>query len=211
MTAPRPHDLTAERAPVAALYVAALRGPYRTLPGVECWGGIQPQPSLLNPEAERDAMSYGGPHPVVAHPPCGHWGLFAWNCKQPRSWAVAGLVACRQVRRWGGVLEHPRGSGLWGVCSMPKPGEPADRYGGRTIEVNQCDWGHPCDKPTWLYVVRCAPPPLPPKGAPTHCMVRLVANGHERPELPKRLRHLTPEPFARWLVATARTATERTP
>ncbi len=192
-----------ERVTVAALYVDGARGPYSRIPGVECWGGYSPQPDMFAQAAERDAMTYCGPHPVVAHPPCGHWGLFAWNCKQPRSWAVAGLVACRQVRRWGGVLEHPRGSHLWEVCSMPRPGQGVDKHGGRTILVNQTSWGHPCDKPTWLYVVRRDIPEIPPRQEPTHCMVRLRSNPHNRPELPKRLRHLTPPSFARWLVALA--------
>jgi len=45
---------------VAALYVQT-DGVYYGLPGVDPW------------DEERDARTYVGPHPVVAHPPCQLW------------------------------------------------------------------------------------------------------------------------------------------
>lgn len=192
--------------PIAALYVDALSGPYPRLDGVECWSGVPSQLSLMAGESERDAMAYAGPDPVVAHPPCGHWGRWRRRCKQPRSWAIAGLVAFWQVRNFGGVLEHPAYSTLWDVVSAARPGE-VDEFGGWTLQVNQTRWGHPCKKPTWLYVVGVSPeemPALPEEQAATHCMVRLLRNSNELPELPKRKRHLTPFPFAEWLVDVAR-------
>lgn len=45
---------------IAALYVIE-NGPYYGLPNVDPW-----------PES-RDARTYAGPHPVVAHPPCSRW------------------------------------------------------------------------------------------------------------------------------------------
>lgn len=192
--------------PVAALYVDSLSGPYRRMSGVHCWAGLAAQLYLVAAETQRDAMLYDGPDPVVAHPPCGHWGKWRRRCKQPKSWATAGLVAFRQVRQFGGVLEHPAHSTLWNAVSAPKPGE-IDAFGGWTLQVNQTDWGHPCLKPTWVYIVGVSAadlPPRPPAGKPTHCMVRLKRNSHELPELPKRQRHLTPARFAKWLVAAAR-------
>jgi len=191
---------------VAALYVDLVRGPYAKMCGVDAWGIVDP-PSLFL--VGRDARKYAGPLPVVAHPPCGHWGLFAWNCKQPPSWQLCAPRAVEQVREHGGVMEHPRGSQVWRACDLPRPGEPEDEWGGWTLAIDQCDWGHPCDKPTWLYVVGVAPedmPPRPPPGTPTHCMVRLVANGHSRPELPKAQRHITPPALAEWLIEVARRA-----
>lgn len=46
---------------VAALYVRR-DSPYKALPDVECY------------DVDRDARSYAGPWPVVAHPPCRAWG-----------------------------------------------------------------------------------------------------------------------------------------
>ena len=50
---------------VAALYVEP-KGCYVGVPGVDPW------------DEARDARTYAGPHPVVAHPPCQRWGRF-WH------------------------------------------------------------------------------------------------------------------------------------
>jgi hypothetical protein len=193
---------------VAALYVDTARGPYTRLPGVDCWGYATRNGRQLDAFAlTRDARDYDGPHPVVAHPPCGPWGRFWWNYKGGEGAKDCGRRAVEQVRNHGGVLEHPSASHLWEVCGMPIPAEGHDVAGGYTLEVDQCDWGHPARKRTWLYIVGVEPediPPLPPPGEPTHVMVRLLRNRNDMPEVPKRLRHLTPPRFARWLVELAR-------
>ena len=186
---------------VAALYVEP-RGVYSQIDGVDVYGVHDVNvPGMF----DRDAALYAGPHAVVAHPPCGPWGLFAWNYKGGEGGRHLGPLAVQQVRAWGGILEHPKGSQLWKHCDLPKVGE-LDRYGGTTKQIEQVHWGHPCTKPTWLYCCRVPSfPPMPRRvGEPTHCMVRLRRNSHERPELPKRLRHLTPPALAWWLVAAAR-------
>ena len=92
---------------VAALYVDP-RGPYPSMPGVDCW------------DERRDARNYAGPHPVVAHPPCGPWSRLRFFCRhQARELAP---LAVAQVRRWLGVLEHPMGSLLWREMALPLPG-----------------------------------------------------------------------------------------
>ena len=188
---------------VAALYVDPVRGPYSRLPGVDVHGWADARQAGF---WDRDARQYSGPHPVVAHPPCGPWGLFAWNYKGGEGARECAPRAVEQVRRWRGVLEHPAGSQLWRHCDLPKPNKPPDAHGGYTVAVRQGDWGHACVKPTWLYVVGCdVLPPMPLSlDGPTHCMVRLRSNPHSLPELPKALRHLTPPAFAWWLVSIAR-------
>lgn len=177
---------------VAALYVDP-RGPYPSMPGVECW------------DETRDARNYAGPHPVVAHPPCGPWGRLHRFCtRQP---AELGPRAVEQVRQWGGVLEHPKASRLWSHCSLPMPGELPDAFGGRTAEVAQVNWGMRAQKDTWLYIVTAelVGPVILLRGAkPTHVVTTSRANRNALPECGKVERRLTPPAFAEFLVELAR-------
>lgn len=178
------------------------------MPEVEVWGFASRsghQPDLFAPQ-DKDARAYPGPFPVVAHPPCGPWGKFSWRYKGGEGTKDCAVQAVRQVRLFGGVLEHPAGSRLWSRCGLPRPGEKPDLFNGQTFLVNQVDWGHPAKKPTFLYVVGLKErgPKRPTPKTPSHVIVRRTDNNNELPELPKRLRHLTPLEFARWLVQLAR-------
>lgn len=87
---------------VAALYVET-GGSYFNLEGVHPW------------DAEADARTYAGPFPVVADPPCQRWGQLGaaayarWGGEHNRPGNDAGCfkAALFDVRRFGGVLEHP--------------------------------------------------------------------------------------------------------
>lgn len=185
---------------VAALYIDP-RGPYPAMAGVECYG-----------LPERDAKLYDGPWPLVAHPPCGPWGAMRHMCK--RQDPACALRAIEQVRRWGGVLEHPAYSRLWAHCELPRPGEVPDVWGGRSIEVEQVRWGHVARKRTWLYLVGVRSiGAIPPSREPTHwvCGSRnpnrrgrggIVPSGIKVCSAQQRRR--TPPAFAEWLVALAR-------
>lgn len=172
---------------VAALYVR-LDGPYPQHPHVDAWDIL------------RRAEAYDGPHPVIAHPPCGPWGAFRHNVTSGDAWCAVKAVA--QVRRWGGVLEHPSGSHLWRARGLPKPGGGVDRWGGWSMLIRQRWWGHPAAKPTWLYIVgRDGHPPLPPF-ASRDSAERAVM------DLSRRERELTPVALADWLVMLAQGCVE---
>lgn len=179
---------------VAALYVDP-RGPYPSMPGVECW------------DEQRDARNYAGPHPVVAHPPCGPWGKLSHFSRQDPSGGPAAVAA---VRRWGGVLEHPVGSKLWRHCELPYPGELPDPWRGYTVLVEQVAWGHCTRKPTLLYIVGAPVPEIRTGGVPTHSVCngrgqRLVDGTRRRRATAAQARR-TPPAFAEFLVALARNA-----
>ncbi len=139
---------------IAALFVKT-DGPYFALPQVDPW------------DLGRDARSYAGPHPIVAHPPCQRWGKF-WagqplHIKRTGERKTKGddggcfEAALEAVRRWGGVLEHPEGSHAWPHFGLNKPPREggwivADFRGGWTCCVEQGRYGHYARKPTWLYV-----------------------------------------------------------
>lgn len=183
---------------IAALYVDVERGPYASIEGVEPWG------------VDRDARLYKGPYPVVAHPPCAGWGAYrmerfilpavqSWQSEDfNRSGAemICGPIAVRQVRKFGGVLEHPAHSALWPFCSLPAPGLFTDAHGGRSVEVYQSAYGHSAPKRTWLYVCGCDP----------SIAIRdhfVPADGRVE-ALWSSKRHLTPNAFADLLVSLAR-------
>jgi hypothetical protein len=160
---------------VAALYIDP-RGPYPTLGGVDCW------------DATRDATLYDGPLPVVAHPACGPWGKLSHMYSGGEGGRELALKAVEQVRKWGGVLEHPASSRLWQELALPRPGEPVDEFGGWTERIDQSDFGHVARKPTWIYCVRVNRELArwrPPAREPTHW----IAGRHKPP---------TPTQKARW-------------
>lgn len=113
----------------------------------------------------KDARTYAGPHPVVAHPPCQRWGRFATGAFKHKGKYKLGddggcfEAALSAVRKYGGVLEHPANSKAWkhfGIKHPPKqPGVwiKADEHGGYTCLVYQGNYGHQAIKPTWLYAV----------------------------------------------------------
>lgn len=143
---------------VAALYVDA-SGAYAGLPDVDHWDIV------------RDARLYAGPHPVVAHPPCQRWGRYWSGGPSAKVRRVLGddggcfAAALAAVRRFGGVLEHPRDSHAWAHFGLAKPPRKggwvkADDVGGWTCCVEQGHYGHFSNKPTWLYAVGVVLPEL---------------------------------------------------
>ena len=139
---------------VAALYVQS-GGCYYNMEGVHPWS------------EEEDARMYGGPHPVVAHPPCQRWGkLWAgqplWikrTGERKRKGDDEGCFksALFDVRRFGGLIEHPWGSHAWPHFGLSVPRREggwikADNLGGWTCCVEQGRYGHYARKPTLLYV-----------------------------------------------------------
>lgn len=199
--------------PVAALFVDE-RGPYVGLPGVEVWG------------ISRDARTYQGPHPVVAHPPCERWGRYATGGPSARVRREVGddagcyASALASVRRWGGVLEHPAHSLAWTWYELQDPPHEggwvhADSVGGWTCRVDQGVYGHRARKATWLYahagVGRRAARTLPDirwerapheKRGGVHTVTGRQRGGVEL--MSHRQRRITPVPFRDLLLGIAR-------
>jgi len=147
-----------------------------------------------------------GGRPVVAHPPCRMWGRLRTFAKPAEGEREMCIWAAEQVRRFGGVLEHPAGSLLWEAAGLPFPGQrTAD---GFTLPVSQWWWGHKADKRSWFYVSRIDMDSLPPipyrMGEPDFICGGSRRKG--RPEITKAEREHTPLALAQWLVAAARMA-----
>lgn len=189
---------------VAVLFARADSN-YKAIPGVDVW------------DAERDARLWPGGSPVVAHPPCRAWGRLRHFAKPRDDEKGLALFAVAQVRKWGGVLEHPASSTLWPTAGLPAPGH-FDDFGGFTLRVDQFWWGHRAQKATWLYVCGCERkdvPQMPLVLGQSDCVIRLDkrrADGtHIRKGDPDYRRPLndaerehTPPRFAAWLCELAR-------
>ncbi len=192
--------------PVAALYVEDVGG---------CYSGLLAHLLNVDPWPEgRDARRYDGPYPVVAHPPCQRWGPMAVvvQAKFPdrRQGDDGGCFASAlsAVRRWGGVLEHPRGSAAWAAHGLAHPsGRGWSVIAPRewTCEVWQSAYGHRAAKPTWLFYAGATPPLELDWSRPPGTHV-IGDNDSGRPEIPKKQRSATPIAFRDALLALARNA-----
>ncbi len=189
---------------------------------------VDPQgvyPRLLGPEqcwdASRDARTYAGPWPVVAHPPCQLWvNLAAVNFKRyggehnrPGNDGGCFAAALAAVRRWGGVLEHPAFSNAWAAHGILRlhPGTGWRKRGAGDWETWVCEvwqsaYGHKARKRTWLYYVgHRAPAELDWSRKPgTH---QCGWFDRKKPTLGKKEASETPEALARALIALAKGAT----
>jgi len=160
---------------------------------------------------ERNALLYTGTLPVVAHPPCQLWGSLAavnfkrWGGEHNRPGNDGGCFAfaLNNVRRVGGVLEHPAKSRAFAKYGIAKPagksGWQPTPCGGWVCEVWQSAYGHRANKATWLYYYGDNEP-LPMKWdrlRGTHQVGYPDQRGKKRnkPTLSKREANATPPEF----------------
>lgn len=199
---------------VAALFVKR-GGPYFGLPDVDPW------------DEARDARTYPGPYPVVAHPPCSRWCRLAglvearWGLKRgDDDGCFASALA--SVRRWGGVLEHPAYTDAFAAYGIPAPtpgGWQRVLDGGWVCHVEQGRYGHPAKKATWLYASGVAAPPSlewsPIPDNKSRALVSWcrnhVALGESRPRVGKDVASATPSAFRAVLLDIARSVLVRAP
>lgn len=165
----------------------------------------------------RDAKSYAGELPVVAHPPCRAWGQLRKLANPAPGEKDLAFFAVEQVRRCGGVLEHPKASTLWDAANLPAVGE-FDEWGGWTLPIFQSWWGHRAEKATKLYIVGCLPSQIPTMplllGDASHVCgsqgrrrdgTRLKKGMPGwRPEITRAEREHTPHDLAIWLCELAK-------
>ena len=133
---------------IAALYVRT-GGAYFDLNGVDPWDEV------------RDARKYDSSLPIVAHPPCQLWvnltyvNYKRWGGEHNRPGNDGGCFASAlaNVRRCGGVLEHPADSKAWKAYGLLTPIGMGWRGIGNeyTCEVWQSAYGHKARKRTWLF------------------------------------------------------------
>jgi hypothetical protein len=166
-------------------------------------------------DVKRDATTYTGGLPIVAHPPCRAWGVMSHMAFRNKDWSgqdtVAleeekklALVAIDMVRKNGGILEHPAGSKLFG-SHLPEVGWPENGFCGYSVLIDQFDFGHVAHKPTKLYICgvdREDLPPLPPKNMaePARSITGFTMKVHGRylKRCTQYQREYTPEELIDW-------------
>lgn len=182
----------------AAVLFARADSIYKTMPGLDVF------------DIDRDARTYTGNLPIVAHPPCRAWGQLRHFAKPRHDEKDLARFAVQQIREKGGVLEHPVNSTLWQDQNLPW-GPDVDEHGGFTVVVDQFWFGHRARKRTALYIVGCHRSDLPAMpivlGEPEYVVapgqgLRSGMPGY-RKQLSKKRREATPPDFAVWLCAVA--------
>lgn len=178
-----------------SILCAAPRSVYHGLPGLEVYDRL------------RDARTFLGNTPIVAHPPCRGWSAKCRHQAKPEPGEMElGLWCADKLRECGGVLEQPAWSHLFVAAGLPWPGDKTDSDGVFTFEVWQAWFGYPMKKATWLAFCHI-PREL------IEIPFRLHPRGGDR-RTEQRMSHLqrsaTPLAFAEWLVDTARKSTKLT-
>jgi len=174
----------AVNSPAVAVLYAHSRSNYKLIPGLDVY------------DIDRDARTFSGGRPVIAHPPCRSWGKLRQFSKPRQGERDLAGHALDQVRSCGGVLEHPSGSSLWDHFQLPT-GKSVDSFGGFTLKVDQSHWGHPARKSTLLYICGCTRSDVPQMPLSFDCILKTVEG------LSRKAREATPLPFAYWLIDLA--------
>lgn len=143
---------------------------YFLIPGLTLW------------TKEQDAFNFSGHSPVIAHPPCPQWSRLRHFANYNLKEKVLAEWCWDIVNANGGIFEHPAGSSFF-------------RYVGadmkKVFSVDQCWWGFPARKRTYLYFHRCSHIPFPLFNLPTVKQLN---------EIPPHLRSRSPLAFNQWLV-----------
>jgi hypothetical protein len=168
---------------------------YKTLPSCDVW------------DEDRNALNWHGGCPIIAHPPCRAWGQLRSFANPVPGEKELEVWAIDQVRKYGGVLEHPYKSTLWRHCNLPL--DTIDRFGGWTLSAPQWWWNHPAEKATWFYICGIRPgsvPEIPLRLGEAEFVVQSRKRSGYRKHISKADRDRTPRDAAIWLCALARKA-----
>lgn len=159
-------------------------------------------------DIERNAAGYNFKLPVICHPPCRAWGRLRHFAKPREGEKELALFSVDLVRKFGGIVEHPRSSLLWFEKDIPRHGE-VDQYGGFCISVNQSWFGHKAEKNTLLYICGIDRKNVPSMPLNFNAIERTISGSFRRThpsyrkEVSKAEREATPLLFAEWLIQLA--------
>lgn len=191
----RESETGADEMKTVAVLCVAPRTIYRSLEAVEVY------------DRRRDARTFAGGMPIIAHPPCRGWSAKTRHQAKPEPGEMnLGFLCADWLRKCGGILEQPAWSHLFDAAGLPIPPHQSADGNLWSIQIEQYWWGFPTPKPTWLCFSGIDP-------SEVHLPFRLRNRGSRKrnrydtwSRLTATKRSRTIEPFARWLVALARAA-----
>ncbi len=145
-------------------------------------------------DADRNALTFNGGKPVIAHPPCRLFSKLRRFSTADKSEKKLAYWAVDTVRKNGGVLEHPFKSKLWEEKNLPKPNQ-KDKW-GFTIALPQFWFGHKALKRTFFYICGLDIKNLPAirfnLGEPGYGFESTACNSGKLKVLPKKRTFLHP-------------------
>jgi len=159
---------------------------YKTYPFTDCY------------DEERNALLFSGNDAIIAHPPCRLWGRLSHFSKAPPIERLLAIWAIIQVRKNGGILEHPAGSRLFRKMRIPLDGT-TDQYGGYLISINQHWFGFQARKRIYLYILGCTRSQLPQVPLNFSAITHSVSTSRNYLELDKSKNSVTVPQLCEWL------------
>lgn len=123
--------------------------------------------------------------PVITHAPCQQWSRLRHFARKTNERELA-FLCWEFVNKNGGIFEHPSGSLFFKEVGADK---------NKMLSVDQCWWGFPARKRTYLYFHECSWLPFPLFQLPTV---------KELNHIPQSLRSRSPLSFNQWLVDSVR-------
>jgi len=173
---------------------------YKAMPGCDVF------------DIDRDARTFAGGMPVVAHPPYRMRGRLRKFAKGRPDEKALGIWAVDQVRTWGACLSIQRKARCSTTAACRTQGSSPTSSAVGSWRSSSSTGGHRAEKATWLYIVGGSPsgiPAIPRRtGKPMHC-VRPTRSYPRLPSITKAGREHTPPPLAEWLVELARRTAKR--
>lgn len=143
---------------------------YKTIPGLEVY------------DINRDAYTYKGTDPIIAHPPCAQWSRLKAFAKINNKEKNLAYYCLDKIHENGiGILEHPMGSSFFKEAGIVK----------NLYSVDQYWFGFPARKRTYLYFYRCKPIKFP---------LKFDAIETDVQKMKYESRSTTTEKFALWLI-----------
>lgn len=136
-------------------------------------------------DQKRDALTYSGYSPIIAHPPCRSFSRlhgFVSIENKIRDHEIADHCITL-LRRNGGILEQPARSTMKKVFDLGQP-----------YYIDQYWFGLPFSKPTWLWTFNCELNDLPLMLNPVRNTRKTMAN------MSSQQRSYTTVEMATWLI-----------